>query len=309
MSSINSVTLREALSRFATGVTIVTTADADGAPVGMTASSFNSVSIDPPLVLWSVTKTALSAPVFRQAAHYSIHVLAAEQMALSNRFAKSGVDKFADLNFDKGSNGIPHLPGVLTRFDCKTWSVYEGGDHWIIVGEVLNMVSKKGEGLVFSGGSYATAASIQPPASGGPGEDDGLIEDLLIYNLARAYMQVSHKFHTSVESAGLTIPQWRILASLHGGNSRTISDLVARTFVSPKKMNHLLAEMKSAGWLNVEGENGTAIVTGTGQGFLQVGHLFDLAAEQETEALGDAGKPGQDQLKQLLRKVIDNTDG
>jgi 3-hydroxy-9,10-secoandrosta-1,3,5(10)-triene-9,17-dione monooxygenase reductase component len=92
-SAIDTRALRDALSSFATGVTIVTTADVTGEPIGMTASSFNSVSMEPPLILWSVTKTALSAPVFQNAKHFAVHVLAANQMSLSNRFARS-IDTF-----------------------------------------------------------------------------------------------------------------------------------------------------------------------------------------------------------------------
>ena len=304
---IDSRALRDALSSFATGVTIVTTADTADEPIGMTASSFNSVSMDPPLILWSVTKTALSAPIFEKAEHFAVHILAADQMALSNRFARSGVDKFDGVDYRLDTNGVPRLAGVLTRFDCKTWSVYEGGDHWIIVGEVQDMETEKGEGLVFSGGSYATAASIQPPNPDSQ-SDDGPIEELLIYNLARAYVQVSSRFHSSVEESGLTIPQWRTLASLHGGKSRSVPELVARTFVSPKKMNHLLSQMQEAGWLTLPDQNSEAIVSSTPKGEAQVEHLFALGAQQEAEALGKAGKAGQDRLIGLLRQVIDNTN-
>lgn len=306
-SAIDTRALRDALSSFATGVTIVTTADVTGEPIGMTASSFNSVSMEPPLILWSVTKTALSAPVFQNAKHFAVHVLAANQMSLSNRFARSGEDKFDGVDYQVDENDVPQLTGVLTRFDCDTWSVYEGGDHWIIVGEVKTMETQKGEGLVFSGGAYATANSIQPP-NPDIQNDDGPIEELLIYNLARAYVQVSRRFHASVEKSGLTIPEWRTLASLHGGKSRTVPELVARTFVSPKKMNHLLTQMKQAGWLTVEDQGGTSMVTGTSKGQSRVEHLFELCAQQEAEALGENGKSGQDRLIGLLRQVIKNTN-
>lgn len=307
---IDNRALRDALSSFATGVTIVTTCDSNAEPIGMTASSFNSVSMDPPLILWSVTKTALSAPIFRNASRFAVHVLAANQMELSNRFARSGADKFDGVEYQLDTDGIPQLAGVLTRFDCNTWSVYEGGDHWIIVGEVKNMESTKGEGLVFSGGSYATANTIQPPAPDLQ-TDDGPIEDLLIYNLARAYVQVSRKFHSAVEESGLTIPQWRILASLHGGKTRPVPDLVARTFVSPKKMAHLLKQMQQAGWIEVRGETTNALVTSTSRGQSEVEHLFELAASQESDALGDGangGKTDQDRLISYLRQVIANTN-
>ena len=298
--------LRDALSKFATGVTIVTSVDGDGRPVGMTASSFNSVSMDPPLVLWSVTKTALSATAFKEARHFAVHVLASDQMDLSNRFAKSGADKFDGLEFGTNSHGMPALAGALTRFDCRTWATYEGGDHWIIVGEVEDIASQTGEGLVFCGGSYATASSIQGPVMSN-GQDDGPIESLLIYNLARAYSQMGAHFHEAVEDAGLSVPQWRILASLFGMKTRSFADLVSRTFVSPKKLQNLLRVMEAEGLLIVSGRNSSAEITGTQAGQKRVEHLFELGRKQEEQALAGAGKAGLEQLLGLLQRIISQT--
>jgi len=207
---------RDALSSFATGVTIVTANDDDDAPVGMTASSFNSVSTDPPLILWSVTKTALSAPTFQKAEHFAVHVLASDQTDLSNKFAKSGADKFEGTAYSIDGNKVPIIEGCATRFDCKTWAVYEGGDHWIIVGEVLGLVTDKKEGLVFGGGSYAVASpltTLNPHDTVDTGSE-GLVEDMFFYHLSRAYHHMGHEFHRAVQDSGLTVAQWRILASL-----------------------------------------------------------------------------------------------
>lgn len=106
---------RQALGRFATGVTIVTTRAADGTPVGMTANSFNSVSMDPPMVLWSLARTARSLPAFSQATHWNVHILANDQEALSNRFAKAGEDKFAGLVLDDSAGGAPLIPGLFSK--------------------------------------------------------------------------------------------------------------------------------------------------------------------------------------------------
>jgi len=152
---------RDALSAFATGVTIVTAKNADGESVGMTASSFNSVSMDPPLVLWSVTKKAMSAPAFKDAQYFAIHVLGADQIDISNRFATSGADKFGDTNHTIDNNCVPIIPDCASRFDCKQYAVHDGGDHWIILGQVLNFERAKKQSLVFAGGSYATAWPIQ----------------------------------------------------------------------------------------------------------------------------------------------------
>ncbi len=160
MQDFTAQDMRHALSKFATGVTIVTACDAHGQKVGMTASSFNSVSMDPPLILWSVRKNALSAEIFKTTENFSVHILSAGQKELSNQFARSGYDKFAGVDHTLDQNDVPLLTGALVRFDCKTWAVYEGGDHWIIVGHVKDLTTTDGDGLVFCNGFYTTTAAI-----------------------------------------------------------------------------------------------------------------------------------------------------
>lgn len=128
---------RNALGQFATGVTVVTTLDAQGHPVGMTVSSFNSVSLDPALVLWSLAKSSGCFPVFAQAQHYAIHVLASHHKELAMQFARRGVDRFAGVAWEPNVQGVPLLAGALATFECRARSQYAEGDHLIMVGEVL----------------------------------------------------------------------------------------------------------------------------------------------------------------------------
>lgn len=157
---MNARSLRDAFGLFATGVTIVTTRDGDGAPVGITASSFNTVSLEPPLVLWSLGRGALSFPAFAEASHFAVHVLAADQRALSDRFARAGSDKFAGLPLAEGLGGVPLLDGVATVFECETEHRYAGGDHLILVGRVLRLSLPEAAPppLLFHHGRYAAIA-------------------------------------------------------------------------------------------------------------------------------------------------------
>jgi flavin reductase (DIM6/NTAB) family NADH-FMN oxidoreductase RutF len=152
MSRFDPREFRNALGSFATGVTIITTRDAEGAPVGITASSFNSVSLDPPLVLFSLARTARSLPAFAGAQHWAVHILRAEQEELCGRFARSGADKFAGLDFASGEGGAPLLGGCAARMQCRTAFRYEGGDHLIFVGEVLAFDRAEAPPLVFHAG-------------------------------------------------------------------------------------------------------------------------------------------------------------
>ena len=129
--------LRAALSQFATGVTIVTALAPEGEPLGLTVSSFNSVSLAPPLVLWSLSHGSHSLDGFRRCSHYAIHVLAASQLELAQRFAARGVDRFAGLVWTAGLGGVPMLPNTLATFECRNHRQHPEGDHTIFVGEVL----------------------------------------------------------------------------------------------------------------------------------------------------------------------------
>ena len=117
-AAIDAREFRNALGSFTTGVTIVTTRDASGHDVGLTANSFNSVSLDPPLVLWSLAKSSTSLSAFVEAKHFAVHILAADQEPLSNRFATRGADKFAGLQIERGEGGMPLLHGCAARFDA-----------------------------------------------------------------------------------------------------------------------------------------------------------------------------------------------
>ena len=154
--SDESKAFRRALGQFATGVTIVTTVDEEGAPTGLTVSSFNSVSLEPPLILWCLDRNALSMPTFERAPFFAVHVLSQAQMELSNRFAKSGIDKFAGVDYEPGLGGVPLFSGCAARFQCATAHQYAGGDHVIFVGEVKVFETAEQPPLIFHGGRYAS---------------------------------------------------------------------------------------------------------------------------------------------------------
>lgn len=128
---------RNALGQFATGVTVVTTTDAHGHPIGMTVSSFNSVSLNPALVLWSLARNAGCYAAFAQAQYYAIHVLAAHHKDLALQFSQRGIDRFAGVAWQANAHGVPVLDGALATFECRARSQYPEGDHLILVGEVL----------------------------------------------------------------------------------------------------------------------------------------------------------------------------
>ena len=146
---------------FATGVTIVTARTPAGAWVGLTANSFNSVSLAPPLVLWSLSQRAGSLLAFSKGSHYAINILAADQHALAERFASKVADRFDGVAFRDGSGGAPILDGAAAVFECFNRSRYVEGDHIIFVGEVERCEHRAGaQPLIFHGGRYFTELPI-----------------------------------------------------------------------------------------------------------------------------------------------------
>ena len=153
-SGIDTARLRNALGSFATGVTVVTTRDADGVDRGVTANSFTSVSLDPPLVLWSLGKRSSSLEAFMRAEHFAVNVLAEGQEPLSDRFSSRSADRFAGLEVARGRQGLALLHGCASQFECRVHRRHEGGDHWIFVGEVEAFRNFERLPLLFHGGRY-----------------------------------------------------------------------------------------------------------------------------------------------------------
>jgi flavin reductase (DIM6/NTAB) family NADH-FMN oxidoreductase RutF len=152
--------LRQALGRFATGVTVVTTRTTDGKLEALTANSFAAVSLDPPLVLWSLWRNATSLPSFRESGYFAVNVLAADQCDLSCHFAMSAENKFANVASAIGLGGCPLLPDTLASFQCTTENTVVGGDHIIFIGRVHRATYRNGEPLIFSAGQYCTHALL-----------------------------------------------------------------------------------------------------------------------------------------------------
>lgn len=143
---------RDALGQFATGVTVVTVATPDG-PMGMTANSFSSISMDPPLIMWSPAKASSRYPHFVAARHFAVHVLGAEHEDIAMGFARSG-QAFDGLDVTLNAQGVPLLGNCLARFECDTHQIHDAGDHAIILGLVTTAAYREGDALVFCQGKF-----------------------------------------------------------------------------------------------------------------------------------------------------------
>ena len=150
---------RQALGTFATGITVVTTRAPDGTLAGVTCNSFNSLSLSPPLVLWSLRKDSRSLPAFQDAGHFAVNVLAHDQEAVSRTFASRAENRFAQVDHRPGVAGLPLIEGAVSRFQCRLRQEVDGGDHVLFIGEVLDFAHEPRPALVFHEGAYKTTAT------------------------------------------------------------------------------------------------------------------------------------------------------
>ena len=304
---------RSALGAFATGVTIVTTRDEEGRDIGLTANSFNSVSLDPPMVLWSLAKSARSLPTFLAASHFAVHVLAADQEELSLRFATRGSEKFAGLDIERGASQVPLLRGCSARFQCRTAFRHEGGDHVIFVGAVEAFDQSDRPPLVFHGGRYALTVQKEP-ARETPQEsaepDSSFSQDFLIYLLGRAQFQLFLTLRRDLEQHGLSEVQWFVLSILGVSDDRTVADLDRLLWYTGHRVTYeLLASLTAAGFANLQGSyDPHARVTLTVSGRRAAIELVAAAKAAEDHAERNLGTAEVRILKRAVRAIIRETD-
>lgn len=161
---------RDALGRFATGVTVITTLTSSGQPLGLTANSFNSLSLDPAMILWSLSKDTPYAKDFLECKHFAVNILAVSQQNLSDQFSKPAGDRFAGVDWRKGVNGMPLIASCLANFECRNTTCYDGGDHHIFVGAVERFQFSDGQPLIFYDGRYCAVGDVETEI-GGDGEE------------------------------------------------------------------------------------------------------------------------------------------
>jgi 3-hydroxy-9,10-secoandrosta-1,3,5(10)-triene-9,17-dione monooxygenase reductase component len=303
---------RKVLGRFTTGVTIITTRDPAGYPVGVTANSFNAVSLQPPLVLFSLARTAQSLSSFEQAAHWAVHILSAGQEALSNRFARSGADKFSGIEVESGHGGVPLLSGCTARLQCKNALQYAGGDHVIFVGEVLAFDDQEIIPLVYQSGQYGVASRKLGISLDNPGArrlDIGFDQDFIGYLLARAHFQFFGRMSEMMVRRDLGDVHLYILFGLSVKETRSVAELdrlmrPARQEITPAALETLYTR----GLIEVTGDGPSAIFRLTPAGHRIALDCMAECKDIESTVLDRLGVWNAAAFKDLLKQFIQETD-
>jgi len=308
--SIDPKQFRHALGSFATGITIVTTRDGEERDVGMTANSFNSVSLDPPMILWSLAKTSHSLPAFMAAEYFAVHVLGADQEALSNQFASRGVDKFANVSLVRGKSDIPLLEGCAARFECRTAFRYEGGDHVIFVGEVLAYDHAPRAPLLYHGGRYASALPLAKNTTPTSEPDSSFSQDFLIYLLGRAHHQLHVELRRDLQRFGLNEEGWFVLSLLALSDLRSLAELNELLAFTGKRISYeLMASLANLDLVLLHGSYDPQVKASlTPHGREVVIELVAASKALESHATRNLDAGAQMLLKQCLRQMIADTE-
>jgi len=309
--SLDSRQFRAALGSFATGVTIVTIRAPDGTPIGLTANSFNSLSLEPPMVLWALDKTSRSLEAFEAADYFAVNILAADQQPLADLFATRGAEKFAELSCDTGLGGIPLLRGCSARFECRTSYQYEGGDHVIFVGEVLEFAHFGRPALAFQGGTYASV--VRHPVSGAgsvegqPNDlDSSFSRDFLGYLLGSAHARLMNRVRGDLDRYRLSEEHYHVLMFLSNEDNLSLKELAALTQLADRDVTYqTLADLVIRDFVVVSGgdyPSTRARLTAEGQRVaLELGASLK-AAEAYAERFLGANEAQT--LKMLLRAIV-----
>lgn len=313
-TAFDAADFRRALGSFATGVTIITTRMQDGTKLGLTVNSFNSVSLNPPLVLWSLAHTSRNLDAFRAAPNWAVHVLAADQDELSGRFARSGGDKFAGVDIETGMAEVPLLRGCSARFQCRTAFQYEGGDHVIFVGEVLSFDRSEVPPLVFHGGRYAHATQRDPraarPRSAWLAGSFG--EDFLGYLLGRGHFRFFAQIRPHLARENLSDEEFYVLSTLTLKRVMTAQELSAGMAGildgRGSEALHSLVRKNLAREAAVVAESDVIEYQLTDEGRRVALRLISAAKAVESEVLDRLGPGEAPVLKSLLNRLLATID-
>lgn len=260
---------RRSLAEFATGVTVITTS-VDGQRSGLTSNSFASVSLDPPLVLWSIRRESKSFAAFAACTHFAVNILAEDQIALSQHFARSGPDKFADIDYFTGEGGAPLFADVAASFECVRSQAHDGGDHLVLVGEVLRYSRYDRQPLLFVKGRYAVSADHPDMRAFAGEEKAGALEDgeerVLSNLMIRAYSTIASRLERGRQTAGLglTLMQARLLRAAATSPDRTLDELMPELFLDFNGSRNLLESVVSLGLVAVD-SRGRVRLTAAGE--------------------------------------------
>lgn len=307
-NNIDKLAFRHALGNFATGITVMTASSPDGEKVGVTANSFNSVSLDPALILWSIVKTSKSFTVFEAASHFAVNILAADQMNLSNHFAKRSEDKFTAIDFKDGLGNAALLQGCAAIFQCELHSIIEGGDHWIIIGKVVAFDDAGKAPLLYHQGSYSLVMPFGRQGSSkesNSGVDiqqkDSELNNHLYYLMIQALRAYQADYQPKQLGTGLRTAEARILMSLKTEQKLTLQTLSNQVNMPDHDLQDAINLLQAKGFITEQDEDFILQEAGEEMGAT----LWEIALNEQKQKFAKFTDEEVATFKRVLIDLID----
>lgn len=299
---------RRALGSFPTGVTIITTPGVD-APAGVTANSFASVSLDPPLVLWSIAHTSRSHAAFQRSAHFAINILADNQVGVSQAFASASSDKFSLVDWHRGRTGSPLIDNALAYFDCVCEARHEGGDHTILIGRVVDFGRSDGSPLAFSQGRYGITLDhpeVVAKARDRKFEEPGLDELPFLSLIAKAHYKEDADLEERRSAAGYTQVGSKVLAGLYRSAPLTADELARRMYLDRRDVDDSLNEFLADGHVERCDSNRFAL---TEFGKQRRRQMIEYVSRYQDEQLASINSADLSVATRVLKAFLAGPDG
>lgn len=304
--TIDPMKFRRALGNFATGVTIMTAQNEQGEKVGVTANSFNSVSLDPALVLWSIDKKSSSFHIFDEATHFAVNVLSGTQIELSNKFARRNIDKFEGTNYQEGAGKAPILDHCSAIFECEKYQILEGGDHWIIVGKVVNFHDEGRSPLVYHQGAYSSVIPHPSLQAKDQNSDEvhsdnlhGLLNSNVCYLMSRAFKFYQTDYIPKQLVSGFRTNEARLLLVLASGSATNKVDLPRDIAMPMREVEHAALLLEKDGLLIEEHD----FYKLTEKGLKTAHYLFDIADQHQNDVFKKYSENEKDTFIRILRDI------
>lgn len=297
---------RRALGNFATGVTIITARAASGTNVGITASSFSSLSLDPPLILWSSIKDTPSCKLFETATHFAVNILASDQMDMSNHFARQQEDKFDRYEWEEGVGGAPIFPNCAGRFQCESYDKLDGGDHWIFIGRVVSFDDYGRSPLCFHQGSYSMVFNHPETYSADDEEssenaDQGRMGNHGFFLMLRAVRAYQERYRPKLETLGLNLIESRILLVLNDIPNLDAEALSVHVHSPADEAHEALLSLAGRKMVTANGDK--YVVTDLGRA--KTNQTWDIAEAHAKETFESFSDADVETFNKVLRQLID----
>lgn len=295
---------RQVLGTFATGVTVVTAMSSKGELAGLTANSFTSVSLDPPLILWCLANSSDNLGIFQTARYFAVNILAADQKDISTHFAKKQKHKFESVQYQSGRGGVPLLDGCVSWLQCRTITQYVVGDHHVFIGEVEQIDASGKEALLYHQGDYAM--SLPLPDTDTPQTVTSRQYRSIEVDLYTLLVQAIQVYQEQFESKQLQLAgnkyEARLLMLLYEPGKHGIEDLSSKIQIPKSETESILADLATNGLIKSRSFEGGVELTASGREKARL--LWNLAKQHETDALALLSKGQEDAFRDNLLRLI-----